>query len=164
MSIQRYNPGLHHGAATMLPYNNGPYVTFDDHEAAIRIQAARSEAIGVETCMRSLRGLCHVWGMSHEEISQRETFDKLLAAYTMHVHRVTERIPGVGGITNPCEALASAGWQFSAYGSPESWSVWAKHPLGGACQIAELQKIGRTGFDVKATAEAFAEFLSRKGE
>lgn len=94
--------------------------------------------------------------------------DKLIFAASPWIQKEAEARVDAGktgvGIANPCEELAHVGWQFSAYESPESWQVWAKHPLGGACQIAELQKIGRTGFDVKATAEAFAEFLSRKGE
>ena len=64
---------------------------------------------------------------------------------------------------NPCAELAKAGWKFSAYESPDSWQVWAKHPIvGGGCMIAEFPRIGRSGFDVKATADAVAEFLNRR--
>ena len=63
---------------------------------------------------------------------------------------------------NPCAALAKAGWKFSCYESPDSWQVWAKHPLGGCCMVAELPIIGRTGFDVQATAEYIVWALSQQ--
>lgn len=93
MSIQRYNPGLHHGAATAFPYNNGPYVTYDDHEATVRLKMAEAERNGRQACRLELEWRCRSWGMTDAEMAKHETFDKLLAAYTMHVHRVTERIP-----------------------------------------------------------------------
>lgn len=89
MSITPY--GITNGELTPTP--DGELVKHDDHEAAVRVQAARSEAIGIQACLTTLRGLCHVWGMSHEEINQHAKFDKLLGAYTKCVQQATERIP-----------------------------------------------------------------------
>jgi len=141
-----------------IGFNDQAYVKRDDHEAAIRIQAARSEAIGIQACMTTLRGLCHVWGMSHGEIERHGDFKGLLAAFAEYVAKPAS------DTANPCEDLARAGWKFSTYDAGDTWQVWAKHPLGGAKQIAILVKANRNGFDAKATAEAFVELLSRKGE
>jgi hypothetical protein len=82
VNIERYGIDL---GGNGTPHDNGQFVTYDDHEAAIRLQAARSEKIGIEQCMTELRGKCRVWGMSVEECEQYPTFGKLLAAFERNI-------------------------------------------------------------------------------
>jgi hypothetical protein len=82
VTIQRYDH-VHYGAVESD--DSGQYVTYDDHEAAIRLQAARSEKIGIEQCMTELRGKCRVWGMTVEECDKYPTFGKLLAAFERNI-------------------------------------------------------------------------------
>lgn len=84
MSVERYGI-IGNSSIQLVPDPNGHLVKHQDHEAAVRIQAARSEQIGVETCLNSLAWECQKYGMSHEEINQHETFEKLLAAFAKYV-------------------------------------------------------------------------------
>jgi hypothetical protein len=90
VSVQRYYIDAFDG---VVKCDDGPLVEHDDHEAAIRIQAARSEAIGMEACKRELTTRCRVWGMSVEECEQHATFPKLLSAFEQRVIWYVTREP-----------------------------------------------------------------------
>lgn len=120
-----------------------------------------------EECMAITQDQAARYREQSQESCQLEQCESALIQCCGEIQSLNERIEAMSqtvAITNPVAMLVLAGWKFSAYQSPGTWQVWAKHPLGGACMVAELTRIGRTGFDVKATAEAIAEFLNWKKE
>ena len=57
-----------------------------------------------------------------------------------------------------CQKLVEAGWRFRY--DPATRFVSAEHPLGGKQSIAEIMRIGRTGFDPDEFGRRFAAMLN----
>mgnify|MGYP007121611808 CR=1 FL=1 len=84
MSIKRYE-GRDLEPSGFQPHDQ--FVTYDDHEAAVRLKMAEAERNGRAACRLALEWRCRSWGMTDAEISKCETFSRLLDAYTMCVHQ-----------------------------------------------------------------------------
>ena len=63
-----------------------------------------------------------------------------------------------GGQPEWCRKLIEAGWRFSY--DPATRFVSAEHPLGGKQSIAEIMRIGRTGFDADEVGKRLAAMLN----
>ena len=63
-----------------------------------------------------------------------------------------------GGQPEWCRKLIEVGWRFSY--DPATRFVSAEHPLGGRQSIAEIMRIGRTGFDADEVGRRLAEMLN----
>ena len=92
MTIQRCELRMSDGDGGMFQADDGRWVTYDDHEATVRLRMAEAERNGRQACRMELEWRCRAWGMTTEEIGRCETFSKLLDAYTEHVHQ-TGRSP-----------------------------------------------------------------------
>lgn len=57
-----------------------------------------------------------------------------------------------------CKKMRDAGWQYSY--SEDTYCVSADHPLGGKQPVAQVSKIGRTGFECNEIGKAIALMLN----
>jgi len=82
VSIKRYEAGdlEQQGFAS-----RDEFVTYDDHEATIRIKMAEAERNGRAACRLELEWECKSWGMTLDDINQHHTFGDLLRAFVKHI-------------------------------------------------------------------------------
>ena len=85
MSIQRCELRMSDGDGGMFQADDGRWVTYDDHEATVRLRMAEAERNGRQAARLSLEWACGKWGMTDAEMAKHETFGKLLAAFEKRV-------------------------------------------------------------------------------
>ena len=85
MSIQRCELRMSDGDGGMFQADDGRWVTYDDHEATVRLKMAEADRNGRQACRLELEWRCRAWGMTDAEMARHETFGKLLAAFERRV-------------------------------------------------------------------------------